>query len=93
MRASLFALILAGIAIVGIAEESPLILFTAVTGKPGTKEAVEYFGAAQKAGFSQMMLYPRSGLEWDYMGEEWLSFVGDCLVDEGKLEMRGGFTR
>lgn len=88
MRTPLFTSILAGIAIVGIAEESPLILFTAVTGKPGAKEAVEYFGAAQKAGFSQMMLYPRSGLEWDYMGEEWLSFVGDCLKEAKSRDMK-----
>ena len=63
------------------ADESPLVLFTAMTGRPGAKEAAEYFDSAQRAGFSQMMLYPRSGLEWDYMGEEWLSFVGDCLKE------------
>ena len=62
-------------------EPSPLVLFTAMTGKPGAKEAAEYFDAAQKAGFSQLLIYPRSGLEHDYMGEEWLSFVGDCLKE------------
>ena len=62
-------------------EPSPLVLFTAMTGKPSAKEATEYFDAAQKAGFSQLMLYPRSGLEHDYMGEEWLSFMGDCLKE------------
>ena len=70
------------------ADESPLVLFTAMTGRPGAKEAAEYFDSAQRAGFSQMMLYPRSGLEWDYMGEEWLSFVGDCLKEAKSRGMK-----
>ena len=59
--------------------ESPIVLFTAITGKPGAAEAAAFLEDAQKAGFSQVLLYPRSGLEWEYMGEDWLSFVGCCL--------------
>ncbi len=70
------------------AEESPLVLFTAMTGRPGAKEAAEYFDAAQRAGFSQMMLYPRSGLELDYMGDEWLDFVGACLKEAKSRGMK-----
>ena len=39
-----------------VSELSPLVLFTAMTGKPDAKDAAEYFDAAQKAGFSQLML-------------------------------------
>ena len=70
------------------AEESPLVLFTAITGRPGAKDAAEYLDAAQNAGFSQMMLYPRSGLESEYMGEEWLSFVGNCLAEARRRGMK-----
>ncbi len=56
-----------------------MILFTAVSGKPGAAEAREIVQKSVKAGFSQWVVYPRSGLEWEYMGEEWLAFVGHML--------------
>ena len=71
-----------------VSELSPLVLFTAMTGKPDAKDAAEYFDAAQKAGFSQLMLYPRSGLELEYMGEDWLAFVGDCLKEAKSRGMK-----
>ena len=74
-------MLLAPFGVMAVEQVSPLVLFTAMTGKPGEKEAEEYFGAAQKAGFGQVMIYPRSGLEWEYMGEEWLDFVGACLKE------------
>lgn len=64
-------------------EASPLILFTAMTGNPGKEDVEEMFSASRRAGFSQMMLYPRSGLECEYMGEDWLQLVGRCL-DAGR---------
>ena len=70
------------------ASPSPLVLFTAMTSRPGAKEAAEYFEAAQQAGFSQMMIYARSGLELEYMGEEWLSFVGDCMREAKSRGMK-----
>lgn len=65
------------------ADDSPLILFTAMTGNPDKAEVEDIFSRSQKAGFSQLMLYPRSGLECEYMGEDWLALVGHCL-DAGK---------
>ena len=62
---------------------SPLILFTAMTGNPDKAEVEEMFARSHEAGFSQMMLYPRSGLDCEYMGEDWLALVGRCL-DAGK---------
>ena len=66
-------------ALSSMGEESPLVLFTAISGRPGAAEAREIVERGLDAGFSQWMLYPRSGLEYDYMGEEWLAFVGDFL--------------
>ena len=58
---------------------SPLILFTAMTGNPDAAEVEKMFSLSREAGFGQMMLYPRSGLECEYMGEDWLKLVGRCL--------------
>jgi len=63
------------------AEESPLVLFTAVSGRPGKAEAADIVRRSRAAGFSQWVVYPRSGLELEYMGEEWLSFVGAFLAE------------
>ena len=69
-------------------EQSPLVLFTAMTGRPGAREAEDIFANAEKAGYSQVMVYPRSGLELDYMGEEWLDFVGHCLKEAKRRGMK-----
>ena len=63
----------------GTGGDSPLILFTAISGRPGAKEAREIVQESVKAGFSQWVVYARSGLEIEYMGEEWLDFVGHML--------------
>lgn len=60
---------------------SPLVLFTAISGRPGPSEAAEIVARSRRAGFSQWMIYPRSGLELEYMGEEWLAFVGAFLKE------------
>ena len=85
---TILAMLLAPFGVMAVEQVSPLVLFTAMTGKPGEKEAEEYFGAAQKAGFGQVMIYPRSGLEWEYMGEEWLDFVGACLKEAKSRGMK-----
>ena len=69
------------------AEESPLVLFTAISGKPGKAEAVDVIRRSQAAGFNQWIVYPRSGLELEYMGEDWLAFVGEFLKE---AKARGG---
>ena len=69
------------------AEESPLILFTAISGKPSQNEAREIVRLSQAAGFNQWVVYPRSGLELEYMGEEWLAFMGEFLA---AAKARGG---
>ena len=53
----------------GMGGDSPLILFTAISGRPGAKEAREIVQGSVAAGFKQWMVYARSGLEIEYMGE------------------------
>ena len=42
---------------------------------------------AKAAGFSDFLIYPRSGLEYEYMGEEWLALVGHYLKHAERLGM------
>ena len=70
----------------GTRGDSPLILFTAISGRPGAKEAREIVHGSVAAGFSQWVIYARSGLEREYMGEEWLDFVFQCRKGEDKSE-------
>lgn len=76
-----------------IAEESPLVLFTAISGKPGKAEAVDVIRRSQAAGFNQWIVYPRSGLEFEYMGEEWLAFVGEFLKEAKARDGRWRWIR
>ena len=68
-------------------ESSPLVLFGAQSGKPTTKDVRHTLETAKKAGYSDFMVYPRSGLEYEYMGEEWLDLVEDYLREAKRLGM------
>ena len=62
-----------------LAAESPLVLFGAQSGRPTEADVIRTLETAKAAGFSDFMVYPRSGLEYEYMGEEWLALVGQYL--------------
>jgi len=50
----------------------PLIPMGAITGKPSREELRQMLESYRQAGIDQFLIYPRSGLEVEYMGEEWL---------------------
>jgi len=52
--------------------KNPLVPMGAITGKPGREELRANLEAYRKAGIEQFLIYPRSGLEVEYMGPEWL---------------------
>ena len=60
---------------------SPAIPFLAVTGKPTEAELARKVAALKEDGFDQFLIYARSGLQYKYMGEEWLNCV-DTLCRE-----------
>lgn len=66
---------------------SPLVLFGAQSGRPTEADAARTLEDARRAGFSDFMVYPRSGLEYEYMGEEWLALVGHYLRHAERLGM------
>ena len=77
-------------AYVGVAEPSVrgdgMIPFVAVSGKPSESEVREKVASIQAQGMDSFLVYARSGLELEYMGEEWLT-VCEWFCDEA--EKRG----
>ena len=47
--------------------KNPLVPMGAITGKPGREELRANLEAYRKAGIEQFLIYPRSGLEVEYM--------------------------
>ncbi len=68
--------------------ENPLVPMGALTGKPGRKMISETLTALKEVGITQYLIYPRSGCELEYLGEEWFE---TCRIffEEGE---RLGFT-
>lgn len=50
----------------------PLIPMGAMTGKPSREQLRETLSNYLCAGIDQFLIYPRSGMEFEYMGDEWL---------------------
>lgn len=50
-----------------------------VAGKPNRKKIEQYLYSVKKAGIEQVMIYPRSGCELEYMSCEWFEMVGHFL--------------
>ncbi len=67
--------------------KSPLITMTAVTGKPTADSIYKYLVGLKNSGVEQVMLYPRSGCELEYLSEEWFDTVGYFLTCAEKLDM------
>ena len=83
----LIVIVLAAFAAFVRAESSPLVLFGAQSGKPTKSDVTRTLETAKQAGYSDFIVYPRSGLEYEYMGEEWLTLVGEYLAEAERLGM------
>ena len=83
LAASLFAVLsLAGDPVRG----DGMIPFLAITGKPTETEVRAKVSAMHAQGIDSFLIYARSGLELEYMGEEWLT-LNEWFCDEA--EKRG----
>ncbi len=76
----LLPMVLSAVACLAWGEESakelnPVVPFLAVTGKPTEQDLVRKVAALQADGYDQFLIYARSGLQYRYMGEEWLKTV------------------
>ncbi len=55
------------------AEVCPVIPFLAITGRPTEADVVRKVAWMKSVGYDQFLIYARSGLQYTYMGEEWLN--------------------
>ena len=55
-------------------QEMPLIPMGAITGRPDLQKVRSFLTAFREAGFTQFMLYPRTGCEVEYLSKEWFDF-------------------
>lgn len=67
---------------------SPIIEMTAITGSPGREAVIELLSAYHDIGIDQMLIYPRSGLEIEYMSPQWFRLCRDCIETADSLGMK-----
>ena len=67
-------------------DENPLILMFAINGKPDNAHFGECLKDFRNAGFTQFMIYPRTGCEFNYMQEDWRSVVKYMVAEAKRLK-------
>ena len=73
---------------IAVKEECPLIPMWAITGKPARNFLRERMENFKSVGITQLVIYPRHGLEVEYMSEAWLDICEWICEDAAAL----GFT-
>ena len=67
---------------------NPLIFMVPVSGKPNCQKIEQYLYSLKKVGIEQVMIYPRSGCELEYLSSEWFETVGVFLKYVKQLDMK-----
>ena len=67
--------------------KNPLIVMTAVAGKPDGKQIYEYMQMLKSNGINQALLYPRAGCELAYLSDEWFATIENFINSAQKLDM------
>lgn len=65
----------------------PLIPMGAITGKPDEKQLIETLETYKAVGIDQFLIYPRSGLEYEYLSEEWFQVCEWICKQAKRLDM------
>ena len=65
----------------------PLIPMGAITGTPDEQTVRETLETYKAVGVDQYLIYPRSGLEYEYMGDEWLQMCEWFCKHAKRLDM------
>ena len=66
---------------------SPLVPMGAITGKPDRNRMREVLSSYKSVGIDQFLIYPRTGLEIEYMSDEWMEFVKYTVEIAADLHM------
>ena len=67
--------------------KNPLIPMCAITGNPSREKIEEMLSLYSDAGIEQILIYPRSGCEIEYMSPRWLEVCSDLIVGAAKRNM------
>ena len=67
---------------------NPIIPMTAITGNPDRRDITEMLSDYHDVGIEQFLIYPRSGLEIEYMSEDWFRLCRDCIEVADSLGMK-----
>lgn len=67
--------------------KNPLIIMSAITGKPTRDKIQEYLTSLFDNGIRQVLLYPRAGCEIEYLSEEWFLTIGNFIEIADQLNM------
>lgn len=67
--------------------KTPLITMSAITGAPTQPEIVRYLNSLKVNGIEQVMVYPRSGCELEYLSEKWFDTVACFIKEAAALDM------
>ena len=70
------------------AELSPIVPFVIPSGRPDAAEVRGIVGSLAEAGCDQFLVYPSTGLDYDYLGEEFFAMVGTFLADPSAAGLR-----
>ncbi len=65
-----------------------LIVFIAMTGNPSKEKLIEMMEGYKKVGINDVMIYPRTGLEVEYMSDAWREILQVCLDYAKENDMR-----
>ena len=69
--------------------QNPLIPMVAMTGAPQKDEVFAFVkNMKEKCGFTQLMLYPRTGCEVEYLSEEWFALCSYYLESAAANDMK-----
>lgn len=69
--------------------QNPLIPMVAMTGAPQKDEVFTFVkNMKEKCGFTQLMLYPRTGCEVEYLSEEWFALCSYYLESAAANDMK-----
>ena len=66
----------------------PLITMSAVTGNPNATDIYEYMFSLKTNGIDEVLLYPRSGCEIEYLSDNWFDTVSNFIDTAIDLDMK-----
>ncbi|HPF55699.1 MAG TPA: hypothetical protein PLV03_04095, partial [Clostridiales bacterium] len=67
--------------------KNPLIPMGAITGKPDRARMEQVLRDYKSVGIEQFLIYPRSGLEYDYMSPDWMNLCRNTVEIAAELGM------